>query len=75
MAGARVLAQRLADGLVLGLAVCRDLARVCREEARGACSSLRFLGEVEVHPPDEVPGRAQPLEEFLERGPRFGMLG
>ena len=71
---ARVLAQRLAERQVLGLAVRREPAGVGREKGEGRLLVLAVLGEVEVHPPDEVPGRVQALEEVLDRGLRLGEL-
>ena len=71
---ARVLAQGLAERQVLGLAVRREPAGVGREEGERRLLVLAVLGEVEVHPPDDVPGRVQPLEEVLDRGLRLGQL-
>jgi hypothetical protein len=46
-----------------------------RAEGEGRFFVLAVLGEVEVHPPDHVPGRVDPLEECLERGSRLCLLG
>ena len=72
---AGVLAQRLAERQVLGLAVRREPGGVGREEGEGRLLVLAVLGEVEVHPAHDVPGRVQALEEVLDRGLRFGLLG
>jgi hypothetical protein len=58
---------------VLGLAVRREPARVGSEEGEGRLLVLAVLGEVVVHPPDDVPGRIHALEEFLDRGTGLGL--
>ena len=72
---AGVLAQCLAEGQVLGLAVRREAVGVGREESEGRLLVLAVLGEVEVHLAHDVPGRVQAPEEVLDRGLRFGLLG
>ena len=57
---AGVLAQRLAEREVLGLAVGGEARGVGREEGEGRLVVLAVLGEVEVDAADQVPGRVPP---------------
>src|SRR2546422_1735451 len=60
---------------MLGLGVCRQPGRVGREEREWRLLVLAILGEIEVHPTHEVPGRVAALEEVLNRASRLGQLG
>ncbi len=66
--GAGVLAERLPEGEVLGLAVSREAAGIGGEKGERGLFVAAVLGEVEVDAPDEVPGRVEGLEEVLEGG-------
>ena len=72
---ARVLAERLSQGDVLGLRVRRQPRGVGRQEGERRVGVLAVLGQVEVDAPDDVPGRVLPLEEVLHRRLRPGQLG
>src|SRR5207249_7849334 len=63
---ARILAQRLAERKVLGLAVGGKTRRVGREKCERCVLILTIFGEVEMHPPDEVPRRVAALERSEE---------
>ena len=64
-----VFAQCLTERRVPGSAVVREPGRVGRHEGERRLGIAAVLGEVEVHAPDQVPGRVQPLENRLQGGP------
>ena len=64
---ADVLAQCIAQGKVLRLAVRRELVGVRGEEREGRQVILSVLGEVEVHTPHHVPSGAELPEQLFRR--------
>ena len=73
--GSRVLAKRLAEREMLRGTVSRKTMRVGREEGEGSLVVPAVFGKVEMDAPDDVPGRVECLEVFLQGGLRFGLLG
>src|SRR5436853_6373083 len=60
---ARILAQRLAERKVLGLAVGGKTRRVGREKCERCDPNLTIFGEAKMHPTDELPRRAAATDE------------
>ena len=65
---AGVFAQRLAERHVLRARLGGKLRRVGGEEGKRRIGVAAVLRQVEVHAPDQVPGRVQTLEEALQVG-------
>ena len=60
-----IFLQSLAERQMLGLGLSRKPRRVGRKKRERGVLVLPVLGEIEMHAPDQVPGRMTALEELL----------
>ena len=72
---AGVLLQGLAKRQVLGLTRGRQLGRVGRQKGEWGSLVLPVLGEIEMHPPNQVPRGMTVLKKRLHRELGFSQLG
>ena len=73
--GAGIFLQGLAERQMLGLGLGRQPRRVGRQEGERGVLVLAVLREIEMHAPDQVPGRMTALEELLHGELGWRQLG